>query len=384
MRENKTVAVLGATGSVGTQALDIARRRKHRVEILTANNNIALIEKYSREFLPRYAVLADEGAAAELRIRLRDTDVKVLAGKAGILEALAESKIDAAVNAITGFSGLEPTLAVLDKGARLCLANKESLVVAGDVVMKRAKEKSAEIIPVDSEHSAIFQSAKSGGKIKRIFLTASGGPFRGMSREQLSHVSVEDTLRHPTWKMGKRITVDSATLMNKGFEVIEAVHLFDVCAKNIEVIIHPQSILHSAVEYADNAVIAQLSQPDMRLSIQYALDYPDRASATVEPLDFVKLGSLTFSAPDSEAFPLLSLAYRAAEDGGAMGAVLNAADEVATAAFLSGEIPFNVITDTVFQTYESLLYARELNSLDDIRAADSLARQTALDIIARK
>ena len=383
MSENRTIAILGATGSVGTQALDVARRRGYRVDFISSDKSVAEAEGIARSFSVRYVAMADENAARDLKIRLADTDIKVFSGEAGIECGILESSADSIVNAITGKAGLLPTLSIIEKGARLCLANKESLVIAGDTVMSRARAAGVEIIPVDNEHSAIFQSLCGSlhGEVKKIILTASGGPFFGKTREQLRAVTAEDTLKHPTWKMGKRITVDSATLMNKGFEIIEAVHLFDVPREKVEVVVHPESILHSAVEYVDNAVIGQLSVPDMRLCIQYALDYPSRISEAVAPLDFFKLGSLSFKAPDTEAFPLLSLAGRASSDGGAMGAVLNAADEVAVSAFLGGKIGFLGISDTVRAVYEKMLYAKELHSIDEILAADAESRKLARSIV---
>ncbi len=383
MSENKRIAILGATGSVGKQALDVAWARGYRVDFISADKNVIECEAAARRFSVRYVAMADENAAKDLMLRLSDTDIKVFAGESGIEAGIAETSADSIVNSITGKAGLLPTLAIIKKGARLCLANKESLVIAGDIVMSRAQEAGVDIIPVDSEHSAIFQSlfAGSHGELKKILLTASGGPFFGKTREQLSAVTPEDTLRHPTWKMGKRITVDSATLMNKGFEIIEAVHLFGVPSEKVEVVVHPESILHSAVEYVDNAVIGQLSVPDMRLCIQYALDYPARISEAVAPLDLFRIGSLNFKAPDDKAFPLLSLARRAAADGGAMGAVVNAADEVAVGAFLDGKIKFTGISDTVMTVYDRMLYAKNLNSIDEILATDSEARQIAKSVI---
>ena len=383
MSDSRTIAILGATGSVGTQALDVAKKRGYRVDLITADKSVELAENIAREFSVRYVAMADESAARELKIRLSDTESEVLVGAAGIECGIEMSSADSVVNAITGKAGLLPTLKIIEKGARLCLANKESLVIAGDIVMKRAQDSGVDIIPVDSEHSAIFQSLLSGraGEIKKILLTASGGPFFGKTREELRGVTAEQTLKHPTWKMGKRITVDSATLMNKGFEIIEAVHLFGVPEEKVEVIVHPESILHSAVEYADNAVVGQLSVPDMRLCIQYALDYPNRISEAVAPLDLFKLGSLTFKKPDCETFTALSLARRAARDGGAMGAVLNAADEVAVSAYLVGKIGFLGISDTVFEVYEKMLGAKRLSGIEDILSADAEAREMTRRII---
>lgn len=383
MSSDKIIAILGATGSVGTQALDVALRRGYRVDYVTADKNSAECEKIARRFSPRFVAMADERAAADLRGRLADTDVRVLSGEDGIEEGIMKTSAESIVNSITGKAGLRPTLAVIEKGARLCLANKESLVIAGDIVTSRAAERGVEILPVDSEHSAIFQSlhANSRTEVKKILLTASGGPFFGKTRAELASVTLSDTLAHPTWKMGRRITVDSATLMNKGFEVIEAAHLFGVPVEKIEVLIHRQSILHSAVEYADNAVIGQLSAPDMRLPIQYALDYPERLEATSSPLDLIRVGALTFEAPDVEAFPLLPLAARAASEGGAMGAVLNAADEVAVGAFLENGLSFLGISDVILSVYEKMSGAARLTAIDDILAADEEARVIARSII---
>ncbi len=375
----KSIAILGVTGSVGTQAQDVARKRGYKVELISAKENISDTERAAREFLPRFACMSDEAAAHDLKIRLADTPVKVLGGEAGICDAIKAVECGTVVNAILGEAGLMPTLATIESGSRLALANKESLVIAGEIVTDLAKARGVEIVPVDSEHSAIFQSLRAGRKneIKRLLLTASGGPFFGKSREELRSVTLEDTLAHPTWKMGKKITVDSATLMNKGFEIIEAAHLFGVPGEKIEVVVHRESILHSAVEYIDNAVIGEMSVPDMRMCVQYAVDYPDRCEAVCEPLDFTKLSRLTFASPDYEAFPLLSYAKRALSDGGAMAAVLNAADEVAVARFLSGEIGFTDVSDAVISTYEKMTSARMAKTLSEIREADREARRIA-------
>lgn len=381
---NKTISVLGATGSVGLQAIDVARARGYRVDFLTANKDSVGVERLAREFLPKYVALADEASARDLRSRLADTSVRVLSGNDGIIEGIALSESTVAINSIIGEAGLLPTLAVIDSGKRLALANKESLVIAGDIVMQRAKRAGVEIIPVDSEHSAIFQSLKAGrqSEIKRIFLTASGGPFFGKSREELKSVSLSDTLAHPTWKMGRKITVDSATLMNKGFEIIEAAHLFSTPAEKVKVIVHRESILHSAVEYIDNAVVGEFSVPDMRMCVQYAVDYPDRCPSASKELDLISLGSMTFSAPDTEAFPLLELASRAMSCGGAMPAILNAADEVAVGAFLSERISFLGISDTVLETFERLL-GRKADTVEELIACDREAREIAEKLIKR-
>ena len=380
---SKIISVLGATGSVGTQALDVARERGYTVDFLSANRDSVSLEKYAREFKPSMVAMADEAAARDLQSRLADTDIKVLSGTFGTEEGIALSKSEVVVNSILGEAGLLPTLAVIKSGKRLALANKESLVIAGDIVMSAAKENGVEIIPVDSEHSAIFQSLKSGRReeIKKIILTASGGPFFGRTRNELERVTLEDTLNHPTWKMGRKITVDSATLMNKGFEVIEAVHLFGVTADKIEVTVHRESILHSAVEYIDNSIVAELSVPDMRMCVQYAVDYPVRCPSASRELSLFDVGSLTFARPDPEAFPFLGLAKEAITLGGAMPAVMNAADEIAVDAFLSGKISFTDIFRTVTSTFDKMRYAQGLTTLDDIIASDREARRIARELI---
>ena len=382
----KKIAILGATGSVGGQAVDVAYRRGYSVDLITARRDVRSAEAAARALGVRRVVMTDERAASDLRTRLRDTQTEVLSGDDAILLAICESEADTVVNAILGEAGLMPALEVIKSKKRLALANKESLVIAGDIVMRKALEYGAEIVPVDSEHSAIFQSLKAGApsEIRRLILTASGGPFYGMTKEDLAHVTLDDALRHPTWKMGKKITVDSATLMNKGFEVIEATHLFGVSAKNIEVIIHRESILHSAVEYIDNTIIGAFSLPDMRSCVQYAVDYPKRCEGIIEPLDFKKLSHLSFAEPDTDAFPLLALAMRAVRDGGAMPAVLNAADECAAEAFLSGAIGFADIPRVIFSVYESMLDHAAEKTLDGIISVGEQTRRKAWEIIGRK
>lgn len=380
---NKKIAILGASGSVGTQALDVAESRGYEIDYITVGKNAELAERTVRKFGIKRVAVADRDAYSDLKTRLADTDTQVLSGEEGILEGIALSEAETVVNSIIGEAGLMPTLGVIDAKKRLALANKESLVIAGDTVMERAREKGAEIIPVDSEHSAIFQSLKSGkhSEIKRLILTASGGPFFGKSREELERVTLADTLAHPTWKMGRKITVDSATLMNKGFEIIEAVHLFGVPAEKVQVTVHRESILHSAVEYIDNTVIGELSAPDMRMCVQYAVDYPDRMPSAAPPLDLFSVGKLTFSEPDCKAFPLLELAKRAIAEGGAVPALVNAADEVAVAAFLEGRLSFVGIADTVIRAVDALPEAKHARSLEDIIAYDREARRLAEKII---
>jgi 1-deoxy-D-xylulose-5-phosphate reductoisomerase len=379
----KTVAVLGATGSVGEQALSVAEARGYRVDYMSAGKNAGRAEQLARRFCPTRIAMADEGAAKDLRARLADTDIQVLSGAEGILEGIERSAFDTAVNAILGQSGLAPSLAVLDKGKRLALANKESLVIGGSLVTERAAEKGAEILPVDSEHCAIFQCMKAGRarEVKRILLTASGGPFYGYTKDALRGVTLERALAHPTWKMGAKITVDSATLMNKGFELIEAVHLFGVAADAVKVVVHRESIIHSAVEYIDNTVIAEMSVPDMRACVQYAVDYPNREEAVCEPLDLFSVGTLSFLPPYEETFSLLPLARRAVTLGGGMGAVLNAADEVAVAAFLAGKLPFYRIAEVVCDTFSRLQSKTACRDLASLNEADAEARELASSLI---
>ena len=379
----KTISVLGATGSVGTQALDVARARGYRVDYLTAAENVRSMERLAREFRPRCVNMTSPDAASALKCALADTDIRVTSGAEALISGISESSAEVVVNSILGAAGLLPTLATIDAGKRLALANKESLVMAGDIVMERARSRGSEILPVDSEHSAIFQSLRAGrpSEIKRILLTASGGPFYGKSRLGLESVTVADTLAHPTWRMGKKITVDSATLMNKGFELIEAVHLFGVSPEAVEVLIHRESILHSAVEYVDNTVIGEMSVPDMRMCVQYAVDYPSRLPAVSDALDLFSVGRLSFAAPDGDAFPLLPLARRAIAMGGAVPAVMNAADEIAVEAFLDGRIGFLGIADLVAETVERLSAAGSAHSLDDILAYDKEARVVTRSLI---
>ena len=365
--------ILGSTGSVGTQAIDVAMRENIPVLALSADKNSKLIEEQARALKVRACAMNDVLAANDLKIRLADTNIKVYGGKEGICEMIESVSSDngkpiTAINSIVGGAGLMPTLSVLRSGKTLALANKESLVVGGETVMKLAKEKNSEILPVDSEHSAIFQSLRSGSgkEIKKLILTASGGPFFGYNREQLEGITVERALAHPTWKMGAKITIDSATLMNKGFEVIEAVHLFDVSPDKVEVVVHRESIIHSAVEYIDNSIIAQMSKPDMRHCVQYALTHPMRAEAVTEELDLFSVGKLTFARPDMDTFRLLPLAIKAIKMGGAVPGVLNAANEVAVAAFLNKQISFVGIFELVEKTVDKFSYSSSIHDIEDI------------------
>ncbi len=385
--------ILGSTGSVGTQAADVARGHGISVRGVTAHRDVAAIEAQVREFHPDFAVMTHEAAAVDLKIKLADTNTKVLSGYDGIREMLETVKTNNPMgitveNSILGEAGLAPTLYTLEAGHRLALANKESLVVGGELVMSLCRATGQEILPVDSEHCAIFQCMRAGRpeEVRKIWLTASGGPFYGYTKEQLSTVTKAQTLAHPTWKMGAKITVDSATLMNKGFEVIEAVHLFGVDPQNVTVVVHRESMIHSMVEYTDYSIIAQMSVPDMRHCVQYALTHPYRSSAEgiMQPLDLFAVGKLTFAKPDTETFPLLRLAMDAIALGGAVPAVLNAANEVVVAAFLAEKIRFCEISEYVSRVVEDMKGVSGWHSYDGIMEADKLARQSASALIGHK
>ncbi len=378
--------VLGSTGSVGLQAMDVARAQDIRVRGVSAHRSVTAIEAQARAHRVEVAVLTDVAAAADLRVRLADTPTRVLAGTDGIIEMLhtvrTANPLGLTVeNSILGEAGLLPTLETLRAGHTLALANKESLVVGGELVMQLARDRNTTILPVDSEHCAIFQCLRAGRheEIKRLFLTASGGPFFGYTAEQLTTVTKEMTLRHPTWSMGAKITVDSATLLNKGFEIIEAVHLFGVSPAQIEVIVHRESMIHSMVEYIDNSIIAQLSVPDMRHCVQYALTHPRRLPAgdTLAEADLFSLGKLTFARPDGDAFPLLPLAVDCITRGGALPAVLNAANEVVVAAFLADRIRFCDIPALVARTVQDFHHTAAYHTYEEIMEADRMARARA-------
>ena len=379
-----SMIILGATGSVGMQAADVALKHDVTVDALSANRSVQETEALVRKLSPKACAMADEQSARDLAIRIADLNVKIYAGAQGICDMIAETDSDLdrqiVLNSILGQAGLAPTIATLQSGKQLALANKESLVVAGEIVMPLAREKGIDILPVDSEHCAIYQCLRSGDRkeIKRIMLTASGGPFYGYSHEQLLGVTKQNTLAHPTWNMGAKITVDSATMMNKGFEVIEAVHLFDVLPEQVEVTVHRESIIHSAVEYIDNNVIAQLSVPDMRSCIQYALTHPMRVEAAISQLDWFSVGKLTFGKPDMQTFTLLRLAFDCIKKGGALPAVLNAANEICVAAFLQEQLSFCGIMDTVEQVVTDMQYAASCHTLDEIITCDRTARELAL------
>lgn len=346
----RRISLLGSTGSIGTQTLDVVRKNRDvTVAALTAGSNIDLLEAQIREFKPEMAALWDEDKAKELKLQVKDLDVHINCGMDGMIEAASVASADMAVTAVVGMIGILPTIAAIHAGKDIALANKETLVTAGHIIMPLAKAYNVKILPVDSEHSAIFQSLAGQDKsaLKRILLTASGGPFRGKSLEELAHVKVEDALKHPNWVMGRKITIDSATMVNKGLEVIEAKWLFDVALDQVQVVVHPQSVIHSAVEYTDSGIIAQLGTPDMRLPIQYALFYPQRRFLDSEPLDLFKLATMTFEAPDIKTFKGLALAYEAAKVGGSMPTVFNAANERAVAMFLARKIGFLDIADII-------------------------------------
>ena len=352
----KKIALLGSTGSIGTQTLDVVRNQGDiQVTAMAAGSNIALLEKQIREFHPSIAAVWDEKKALELKAKVADLPVKVVSGMDGLLEAATEKEAQIVVTAVVGMIGIRPTIAAMEAGKDIALANKETLVTAGHIIMPLAEKLGVKILPVDSEHSAIFQSlnGEQGNKIHKILLTASGGPFHGHTREQMASVQVEDALKHPNWSMGRKITIDSSTMVNKGLEVMEAHWLFDVEMDQVQVVVQPQSIIHSMVEYEDGAVIAQLGTPDMRLPIQYALYYPERRYLPGDRLDFWKLSQITFEKPDLENFHGLALAYEAGRRGGSLPTVFNAANEYAVAKFLNREISYLEITDMIQKAMEN-------------------------------
>lgn len=358
----KKIALLGSTGSIGTQTLEIVREQKDiQVTALAAGSNHVLLERQIREFRPRLAVLWEEKAAKELQASVRDLDVTILSGMEGLLAIAVMPEAEILVTAIVGMLGIRPTVAAIESGKTIALANKETLVTAGHIIMPLAKEHHVPILPVDSEHSAIFQSlhGEKGNSIHKILLTASGGPFRGKKRQDLSQVQVEDALRHPNWSMGKKITIDSATMVNKGLEVIEAKWLFNVKLEQIQVVVHPESVIHSMVEYEDGAVLAQLGTPDMRLPIQYALYYPKRRILSGKRLDFFQLASLTFEEPDLDTFHGLALAFEAMKRGGNIPTVYNAANEKAVALFLKRKISFLDIAELIQSCMEQCTFIEQ-------------------------
>lgn len=376
----KTISLLGSTGSIGRQTLEVAAQLGLRVAALTANSSIELLERQTRQFLPRLVALYDPVAADAFRERVRDLDVAVASGMEGLLEAASLAEADTVVTAVVGMVGLRPTLAAIESGKRIALANKETLVCAGELVMDAADRYGGSIIPVDSEHSAIFQclrGCQEPREVKRLLLTCSGGPFYGKKAEELEGMTREDALRHPNWNMGAKITVDCATLMNKGLEVIEAMRLYRLPLEQVDVVIHRQSIVHSMVEYRDGAVLAQLGTPDMRLPIRYAFTYPNRGENPAEPLDLLACPPLTFAAPDRKAFACFALAEDAARQGGTACAILNGANEVAVGLFLAGKIGFNDIARLVKKARESVPVVYH-PGLADILKADADARRAIL------
>ena len=378
---SRNITILGSTGSIGRQTLEVMEALGMGAAALTAHSSVELMEEQARRFRPELAVLADERAAADLRVRLADTNVRVLSGQEGLLEAAALPGADTVVAAMVGMAGLRPTLAAIREGKRVALANKETLVCAGPLVLEEARDYGARVLPVDSEHCALFQCLEGNrdrGEVKRLILTCSCGPFYGKKRQELQGMTREDALHHPNWSMGAKITVDSATLMNKGLEVMEAMHLYQMPVEKISVVIHRESIIHSLVEYCDNAMLAQLGTPDMRLPIQYALTWPRRvAGGPGTPLDLWHCGPLTFGEPDLDTFRCLALALEAARTGGTAGAILNGANEAAVGLFLEGKIGFLDIADKVALAMEQVAPVQD-PALGDILEADRAAREAVL------
>lgn len=371
----KKLIILGSTGSIGVQALEVAERNGYKVTALAAGKNTELLEKQARKFKPDIVAVSDKTAANDLKTRLKDTSVKVLSGEEGVCAA-AQYEGDIVLNAIVGIAGLKPTLAAIDANKTIALANKETLVAGGEIVNRRLAETGVKLLPVDSEHSAIFQSLQGApkGSLKKILLTASGGPFYGKTKKELESVTVKEALNHPNWSMGAKITVDSATLMNKGLEVIEAVRLFDVSPDDIEVLVHRQSIVHSGIELSDGAVIAQLGTPDMRLPIQYALTYPERADFAFEHLSLTDVGTLTFEKPDTDTFRCLPICIEAVKRGGLAPAAVNGANEEAVALFLNGKIKFLQIAEMAEKALNSVNNKKEY-TIEDVFEADRAARE---------
>lgn len=381
-----TVSLLGSTGSIGRQSLDVIAACEMSVAAITANSSVALLEEQARKFHPQLAVAYDPSAARDLKVRLADTSVRVATGMDGLIEAATLPQADTVLTSVVGMIGLQPTLAAIQEKKRIALANKETLVCAGELVMRSAREAGAEIIPVDSEHSALFQCLECNrdrGQVKRLILTASGGPFFGKTRAELEHVTRADALKHPNWSMGAKITTDSATLMNKGLEFIEAMRLYSMPPEKIGITVHRQSIIHSMVEYCDNAVLAQLGVPDMRLPIEYALTYPNRCQAVAGELDLLNCPPLTFAEPDYDTFRCLSLALEAARKSGNPCAVLNGANEAAVGLFLSDKIRFLEIADLVAYALEQVP-AGPADTLEQVLEADAAAREAVMEGYQRR
>ncbi|WP_409968683.1 1-deoxy-D-xylulose-5-phosphate reductoisomerase [Bengtsoniella intestinalis] len=375
-----TICVLGSTGSIGTQTLEVAREMGISIAAITANASVDLVEQQAREFRPQLVAMMDETAATTLQERLYDLDITVLCGMEGLIAAATLDGVDTVVTAVVGMVGLRPTLAAIERGKRIALANKETLVCAGDLVMSAARDCGAEIIPVDSEHSAIFQCLQGTAhpsEVKRLLLTCSGGPFYGLDTKTVAMKTKADALRHPNWTMGAKITIDSATLMNKGLEVMEAMHLYNLPLEQVDVVVHRQSIVHSLVEFQDGAMLAQLGTPDMKLPIRYAMTYPNRGVSIAEPLDLLSCPPLTFGEADSVVFPCLALAFRAAKTGGTAGAILNAANEEAVGLFLAEKIGFYDISRLVALALDTIAVVQQ-PTLEEILQADGQARDLVL------
>lgn len=381
MKEN--LSILGSTGSIGTQAIEVAKALGIRVSAISGNNNIDLLEKQIRELKPKIAAVYDEKNAKILKNAVKDTATKILSKIDGLCEVASCAESDLVITAVSGMIGLLPTLSAIEAKKDIALANKETLVVAGEYVMNAAKEKNIKILPVDSEHSAIFQClecCKNKNLIKKLILTASGGPFFGKSKKELEHVTLSQALNHPSWKMGSKITIDSATMMNKGFEIIEAMHLFGIPEDKIDVVIHPQSIVHSMVEYVDNSIIAQMGTPSMKNPISYAITYPSRKYTSVPELNLSKLKNISFFEPDYDTFESIKICKEAVKRGGASTAIINAANEEAVRLFLEGKIKFTEIINLIKKTKESIQIT-QVNSVNEILSADKIARNFIKSII---
>lgn len=382
--ERKKIAILGSTGSIGTQALEVVRAfpEQFSVSALTASNNVDLLIAQALEFKPRYAVITNNGLAGKLKLALEGTGIVVLVGAGGLLDVVQDDETDLVINAIVGAAGLRPTCQAILSGKDIALANKETLVVAGDLVMGLAQRAGVKMLPIDSEHSAIFQclAGEEDNAIEKIYLTASGGPFRGKDRRYLAHVTKEQALKHPNWSMGAKITIDSASLMNKGLEVIEARWLFGLAPDQIDVVVHPQSIVHSLVQFEDGSIKAQLGLPDMKLPIQYAMTYPSRLENTFERFDFARYATMDFHAPDYGSFKNLQLAFQALQEGGNKPCILNAANEIAVEAFLADRISFLGMSDIIEETLSRIPFADGLD-LEGYIACDGDSRRVATDLV---
>jgi 1-deoxy-D-xylulose-5-phosphate reductoisomerase len=382
MNEKKKIAILGSTGSIGTQALEVIEEQNHLYEayVLTANNSVDLLIEQARKYTPAAVVIANETHYQKVKEALNDLPIKVYAGAEALCQVVQDENVDIVLASMVGFAGLRPTISAIKAGKMIALANKETLVVAGELINRLITENKVPLLPVDSEHSAIFQCIEPGNRIEKILLTCSGGPFRKMSTEELNNVTKAHALAHPTWNMGAKITIDSATLMNKGFEVIEAKWLFGVNPNQIQVVIHPQSVIHSMVQFEDGAVKAQLGVPDMRLPIQYAFSYPKRLKASFDRVDFFKMKDLTFEQPDVNRFHCLALAYEALDKGGNMPCIVNAANEIANRAFIEDKISFHKISEIIEQSMNHIAFSKD-SSLDTYLLTDKETRAYAQTLL---